>query len=191
MGGNGGAITINGGTVTAIAGTDAQAIYHGSSGDNTGSLDIDGMRVFASADATEPVAAAQRVGVCRSGWAKLEVCPHGSDSGVCPWCGPVLAYAAWVSTNNVAGAWNATDGSGIHNVFRYAFDKPTGAFAEPPLLDIAIEGGNAVVKTPPVVNTEGFKVSVVESDDIAGATVTSTKPLDATGRTEFTNGPVR
>ena len=83
---------------------------------------------------------------------------------------------------------NAADALGIHNVFRYAFDRPTGAFTNPPLLDIAIEGGNAVVKTPPVVNKDGFTVSVVESSDVAGATVTATKPLDPTGRAEFAMG---
>ena len=94
-------------------------------------------------------------------------------------------YETWAAANGVEGAWDEADASGIHNVFRYLFDKPTGAFTNPPLLDIAIEGGSAVVITPPVSNTVGFAVSVVESSDVAGATVTRRKPLDATGRTEF------
>lgn len=73
-------------------------------------------------------------------------------------------------------------------MFRYLFDVPMGAFTNPPLIDIAIEGGNAVVITPPVSNTVGFAVSVVESSDVAGAAVTRRKPLDATGRTEFPMG---
>ena len=97
-------------------------------------------------------------------------------------------YETWAAANGVAGAWDATDASGIANVFRYLFDKPTGAITDPPLLDIAIEGGNAVVITPPVSNTVGFAVSVVESSDVAGAAVTRRKPLDATGRTEFSMG---
>ena len=98
------------------------------------------------------------------------------------------AYDLWAAANGVAGAWNATDASGIHNVFRYVFNVPTGVFTNPPLLDIAIEGDSAVVITPPVSNTVGFAVSVVESSDVAGATVTRRKPLDATGRTVFPMG---
>ena len=97
------------------------------------------------------------------------------------------AYELWAAANGL-GAWNETDALGVANVFRYAFDKPTGAFENPPLLDIAIEGGNAIVKTPPVANTAGFAVSVVESGDVAGAAVTARKPLDATGRTVFPMG---
>ena len=98
------------------------------------------------------------------------------------------AYETWAAANGVEGAWDATDASGIHNVFRYVFDKPTGAFDDPPLLDIAIEGSNVVVKTPLAANTAGFAVSVVESSDVAGATVMRRRPLDATGRTEFASG---
>ena len=98
------------------------------------------------------------------------------------------AYEIWAVANGVEGAWDEADALGIHNVFRYAFDKPTGAFAEPPLLDIAIEDGNAVVKTPPVVNSDGFALSVVESSDIAGATVTRRRSLDAAGRAVFAMG---
>ena len=97
-------------------------------------------------------------------------------------------YETWAAANGVAGAWDATDASGIANVFRYVFNVPAGAFTNPPLLDIAIEDGNAVVITPPVSNTVGFAVSVVESSDVAGATVTRRKPLDATGRTVFPMG---
>jgi hypothetical protein len=94
-------------------------------------------------------------------------------------------YALWSWQNGVAGAWDATDASGIHNVFRYAFNVPAGAFTNSPLLDIAIEGGSAVVKTPPAANTADFVLSVVESSDVAGAAVTRRKPLDAAGRTVF------
>ena len=86
----------------------------------------------------------------------------------------------------VVATWDAADASGIHNVFRYAFNVPAGAFTNSPLLDIAIEGGSAVVKTPPAANTADFVLSVVESSDVAGAAVTRRKPLDAAGRTVFT-----
>jgi hypothetical protein len=95
------------------------------------------------------------------------------------------SYEIWSAANGVEGAWDETDALGIHNVFRYAFDKPSGAFADPPLLDIAIEDGNAVVKTPQVVNAASFAVSVVESSDIAGVTMTARKPIDAMGRAVF------
>ena len=95
-------------------------------------------------------------------------------------------YGAWAEENGITGAWDETDASGIHNVFRYVFGAPSGVFADPPLIDIALEDGKVVVKTPPVANSEGVTVSVVESGDIAGKTVTATLPLGATGRAEFT-----
>jgi hypothetical protein len=97
-------------------------------------------------------------------------------------------YEAWAAANGVEGAWDKTDALGIHNVFRYVFDKPAGEFADPPLLDVAIEGGDVVVKTPPIVNMGGFVISVVESSDLAGKTVTETKPLNSNGRTNFAFG---
>ena len=98
------------------------------------------------------------------------------------------AYEIWAAANGVSGAWDETDALGVHNVFRYVFDVPTGAITNPPLIDIEIEGGNAVVITPPVSNTVGFAVSVVESSDIAGKTVTRRRTPDATGRAVFAMG---
>ena len=95
-------------------------------------------------------------------------------------------YGAWAEDNGITGAWNEKDASGIYNVFRYVFGAPGGAFANPPLIDIALEDGKVVVKTPPVVNSDGVTVSVVESSDVAGETVTATKAVDASGSTEFT-----
>ena len=41
---------------------------------------------------------------------------------------------------------NAADTLGIHNVFRYFFDIPTGAITNPPLLSISFDAsGNPVV----------------------------------------------
>lgn len=96
--------------------------------------------------------------------------------------------AAWMAENGLAGAWDAKDASGIANVFRYVFDVPDGAFEETPLIDIELEDNAVVVKTPEAKNTAGVAVSVVESSDVAGASVTATVPLDATGRTEFPLG---
>jgi uncharacterized protein (TIGR02145 family) len=123
----------------------------------------------------------------RSGDAWVLTMPAG-DVSITATFAEATAYELWAAANGVEGVWYGKDASGIYNVFRYVFGQPTGAFTNPPLLDIAIEDGNAVVITPPVSNTVGFAVSVVESSDVAGATVTARKPLDATGRTEFAMG---
>ena len=94
-------------------------------------------------------------------------------------------YDAWAEDNGITGAMDETSG-GVYNVFRYVFDVPSGAFEETPLIDIAFVDGKVVVKTPPVVNSDGVTVSVVESSDVAGKTVTATKAVDAAGSTEFT-----
>ena len=54
----------------------------------------------------------------------------------CEKCAPVgtvpagfpFSYADWESLHGL-GAWGAADARGIHNVFRYAFNVPTGDFA--------------------------------------------------------------
>lgn len=99
---------------------------------------------------------------------------------------PKTGFEAWAENNGIAGAWNETDASGIHNVFRYVFGVESGAFTNPPLIDIAFEDGKVVIKTPPVANSDGVTVTVVESSDVAGKTVTATKAVDAAGNTEFT-----
>ena len=97
--------------------------------------------------------------------------------------GSSSGYAAWATANGV-GAWNATDANGIANVFRYAFNKPTGAFTEPPLLDITFNAaGKAVVKTPPLVNSAGFTFTVEASDAPDGTGNAASYPLSASGET--------
>ncbi len=95
-------------------------------------------------------------------------------------------YAAWAADNGVTGAWNEKS-DGVYNVFRYAFDVPSGT-AGTQITNIVVEGNTAVVLTPEVKNSEGVTVSVVESSNVAGTNVTSTKPLDATGTNTFTVG---
>jgi hypothetical protein len=77
-------------------------------------------------------------------------------------------------------------------VFRYAFDKPSGAFADPPLLAITIENGNAVIHTPPLVNSDGFTFSIVATDALGGGNAVE-YPLDPSGRTVIpaANKPAR
>ena len=63
----------------------------------------------------------------------------------------------WSYMNGVAGAWNTADADGIANVFRYAFDMPSGTFS--PITNITFNAeGKAVIATPIVVNTSGFSV---------------------------------
>ena len=93
--GAGGPVTITGGTVVARAGdhsdwyndqATAQAIGRGQGSADSGDLIIPGMKVYASEDATEPVAAGDRMDACHSPRAKLAPCaPHAVAS--CQWCG--------------------------------------------------------------------------------------------------------
>ena len=91
-------------------------------------------------------------------------------------------YELWAADNGIDGAAAETDAGGVANVFRYAFHKPTGEFADPVLLAIAFEEGQVVIYTPPLVNTEGYTFSIVASD-APGGDDTATYPLDPTGRT--------
>ena len=101
-------------------------------------------------------------------------------------------YGLWAAQNGVAGAWNETDANGVCNVFRYAFDKPSGAFADTPLLAITIENGNAVIHTPPLVNADGFTFGIVATDALGGGNAVA-YTLDPSGRTVIpvANKPAR
>ena len=94
--------------------------------------------------------------------------------------GSPFSYADWAALHGL-GAWDAADARGIHNVFRYAFNVPTGDFA---LLGIAFnDDGKAVILTPPLVNTSGFTFTVVVSDNVNGTGNSATYDLDASGET--------
>ena len=91
-------------------------------------------------------------------------------------------YAMWADMSGVAGAWNVTDADGIANVFRYAFDMPSGTFS--PITNITFNAeGKAVIDTPIVVNTSGFTYSIVASDDVGGTENVATYPLSTDGTT--------
>ena len=79
-------------------------------------------------------------------------------------------YEAWADANGITGA----------------MDETSGVFEETPLIDIDVEDDKVVVKTPPVVNAAGVTISVVESSDVAGETITDTKELTEEGSAEFT-----
>ena len=90
-------------------------------------------------------------------------------------------YESWAAANGVEGAWDETDASGIHNVFRYLFDVPTGDFA---LLGITFNAeGKAVILTPPLVNTSDFTFSVVVSDNVNCTGNSATYSLNPSGET--------
>ena len=82
-----GSITICGGNITAVAGEGAQAIGKGAGASSEGILNLLCMRVFDSDTATVPVALANRMNVCRSGWVKLSPClDHVFENGICTVC---------------------------------------------------------------------------------------------------------
>ena len=97
--------------------------------------------------------------------------------------GLTYTYADWAADNGITDAWDATDALGIHNVFRYAFGKPTGAFTNPPLISISFENGQPVVRTPPLVNSEGYTFSILATDTLDGTGTSATYPLNASGKT--------
>ena len=93
-------------------------------------------------------------------------------------------YAAWAAANGVSGAWDAVDASGVANVFRYAFNKPSGAFTDPVLIDITFNAqGKAVILTPPLVNTDGFTFTIEATDNVDGTGNAASYPLNASGET--------
>ena len=101
---------------------------------------------------------------------------------------PPTAYETWAAANGITGAWNEKSG-GIYNVFRYVFGQPTGDF--PLITGIDVGESEVVITTTPlaVANGDGVTVSVVESSDLAGETVTDTQALEedeTEGRAEFT-----
>ena len=90
-------------------------------------------------------------------------------------------YAVWAAEHGITGAWDETDESGIHNVFRYLFDKAAGEFR---IIDISFDAeGNVVITTAPVANPEGFALSAVETSDVAGNSVTDEKEITSASNT--------
>jgi len=105
-----GTITITGGTVMATAGENAQAIGNGySPEDAAGSLTLGDMKAYTSAEATTPVALADRESTCHSGYVKLMPCTeHNMENGVCTYCGFTI-YLVTYNGNNATGGTVPTD----------------------------------------------------------------------------------
>ena len=70
-------------------------------------------------------------------------------------------------------------------VMRYVFNKPAGDFSETPLIGISFVDGKPVIKTPVVVNTTGFTLSVMASDMADGTGNVTNYKLNASGETKI------
>ena len=93
--GNSGTITITGGTIIAMGGENAQAIGLSSevAANDSGTLTLGEMTVWASETSDSPAVSTERVTVCRGNRVRIEPCIHSfghdpvSEKGICIWCG--------------------------------------------------------------------------------------------------------
>lgn len=98
--------------------------------------------------------------------------------------GPCGSYAEWAAESGVSGPWDETDGRGVANVFRYAFDA-AGDTDGVRILGVTFDGeGRAVVRTPPIVHSNGFALCISTADDL-GWTVSrdDSQRIDRDGET--------
>ncbi len=95
------------------------------------------------------------------------------------------SYSSWAAANGLSGAWDAKDASGIYNVFRYVFNMPVDDFSKTPLMGISFVDGKPVIKTPEIVNSSGFTLSVVASDFVDGTGNVMNYTLNASGETRI------
>ncbi len=191
---NFGNITITGGIVIATGGDDAAGIGCGSVNSSCGNIGIGAkiVRVVATrgGEDAEPIGIGggdeASCGTVTVDSSLADTTSADENTRTITRGGSVVAagYPAWAGNNGVSGAWDEVDANGVANVFRYAFDKPTGAFTDPVLLDIAFnEQGKAVILTPPLVNTDGFTFTIEATDNVDGTGNAASYPLDASGET--------
>ena len=113
---------------------------------------------------------------------------HGSTRSITPGGGSYGSYVEWIVDNGLSGDWDDVDASGVANVFRYAFDVPTGDFGKndvPPLLSITFdEYGRVVILTPELVNDADFTFTIEASDNLDGTGNRASTLLDPSGRTQ-------
>ena len=84
-------------------------------------------------------------------------------------------YGAWAEENGIAGAWNATDESGVPNAFRYVFDQPAGELEAVSGVDVV--GSSVVMTTNAVVNAEGFTIGyALDKVSVAGEVIEEGTP---------------
>ena len=193
-GGNAGStcgdIEILGGTVTATGGSWAAGIGGGDVG-TCGDISIGAgvTRVVATSGSGNQYATYQPIGQGDGGTCGTitvdsslsdTTSADGKTRTIVPAASPA-GFQSWATENGVTGAWDDVDANGIPNVFRYAFDKPTGAFT---IINIEFDAsGMAVIVTPPLVNSTGFMFTIEASDTPDGTENPLSYVLDASGRT--------
>ena len=185
-----GDITITGGSVTATGGTNGTGIGSADDTSSCGAITIGAniVQIVATcgSDSANPIG---KGGGDEASCGTVTVDSsltddNGSPTRTITGGGSGSGYAAWATANGVSGAWDAVDADGVANVFRYAFDKPTGAFTDPPMLDITFNAeGKAVVKTPPLVNGAGFTFTIEASDNVDGTGNGASYQLNDSGET--------
>lgn len=196
-----GNITIEGGTINATGGGNAAGIGSGGGdGYGWGTITIrQGItRVVATAGQYAPEPIGRGYSAPSSGDNSGEVILDGEFDDemdgltrtIIPHSAmdPLAAYKAWATANGVTGDWDAVDAYGIANVFRYAFNLPTGDFD---ILGITFdEYGYAVVLTQPIVNVDDtFVFTIVASDNPDGVGAVVEHPLDPSGVTVIGETP--
>ena len=193
-----GSITVNGGMVNAIGGNRAAGIgggYGGQCGTVTigsGITSVEATRgTLLSGDVVHPIGSLQS-----SVWQDPVVdsslndttTQDGRTRSITPGGGSYGSYVEWIVDNGLSGDWDDVDASGVANVFRYAFDVPTGDFGKndvPPLLSITFdEYGRVVILTPELVNDAGFTFTIEASDNLDGTGNRASTLLDPSGRTQ-------
>ena len=203
-----GNITLSGGAITATGGEAAPGIGSGASTENgdvtasCGDIAIEAgvTRVIATREYHSPaIIGAGLSSICSTITIAEELLDvtDGNTRTITKNISPPTpdnVYIVWAAANGITGAWDATDASGIHNVFRYVFGKPTGAFTNPLLLSISFDAsGNPVIHTPPLNQAAtGFDISILATDDLSGTGAT-TYPLNSSGETTLpaTSTPAR
>ena len=191
---NFGTITITGGIVIATGGDDAAGIGCGSVNSSCGKITIgaDIVRVVATrgGEDAEPIGIGggdeASCGTVTVDSSLADTTSADENTRTITRGGSVVAagYPAWAGNNGVSGAWDEVDANGVANVFRYAFNKPTGAFIDPVLIDITFNAqGKAVILTPPLVNTDGFTFTIEATDNVDGTGNAASYPLNASGET--------
>ena len=193
-----GSITVNGGMVNAIGGNRAAGIgggYGGQCGTVTigsGITSVEATRgTLLSGDVVHPIGSLQS-----SVWQDSVVdsslndttTQDGRTRSITPGGGSYGSYVEWIVDNGLSGDWDDVDASGVANVFRYAFDVPTGDFGKndvPPLLSITFdEYGRVVILTPELVNDADFTFTIEASDNLDGTGNRASTLLDPSGRTQ-------
>ena len=185
-----GNIAIAGGSVTATGGRNGAGIGSGDDSSSCGDITIgaDIVRVEATRGDENAAPIGKGAGDEAScGTVTVDSSltdDRGSPTRTITGGGSSSDYAAWATANGVSGDWDDADANGVANAFRYAFNKPSGAFTDPVLLDITFNAqGRAVILTPPLVNTTGFTFTIGASDNVDGTGNAASYPLNASGET--------